>query len=169
MNPALGLVPGCTEAQARELLEKRRWYRRARCLRRIEQVWLPCQCVELGEALLLVDGYARTAIAFNQSHLKTRAIESEFPYPLNGEETLAIARESLLQWRLSRLVKRLPASSLALGGQLYYPYWAGYEESRTGNIRFRLVDALTGRPARQAIQLGFLEALRADRDPIPEA
>lgn len=166
---ALGFRPSLSKEDAQTRLQRRRWHwrwKKAPPNKAPKCVWLPCQQVTVGDpcdAVLLVNGYARTVAPLNTDSLETEPISTNFPYPLSDKETLQLCQDALLQWRLGRLIQRSSNRTLHLGTLVYHPYWVALREvGRNGKrLRFRMLDALTGKTAAQAVSLGFLEALKA--------
>lgn len=158
---AEGFVPLCDGETARQFMQRRRWFRRPPALLKLEQIWLPCQMVHLSKAVLLVHGYGRCVTVLSDEVSDREVVGEAVSYPLTASQSLELARETLVQWRLNRMVRAASPEDLQLGEIVHLPYWVGYESGRGDAIRYRMVDGLTGRPAVQAIRLGFLEALQA--------
>ncbi len=161
-----------TAAEATALQRPRfRFYRRPRPAfeRSPELIHLPCRKVSLGlsrdsKPMFLVNAYAGLVNPIDDEGFSRERIVAEFSYSLDEDETLRRVRESLVQWRLARLVRSRESLDPRVDDVVHYPYWVVYQaKGRPGSSRlqFRMVDALTGRSAPQPVRLGFLEALRA--------
>ncbi|MDP7050423.1 MAG: hypothetical protein QF600_00710 [Verrucomicrobiota bacterium] len=113
---------------------------------------------------ILVDGYRREARHMREEELPLNDRPGgvdEFPYPLDKEETVEIARNYLSSLRLARAfsagVTFAPAP--AIQHVVQYPFWVVYRGARGGAVLFDMVDGLTGRRGGTLAKGAFLAAL----------
>ena len=87
----------------------------------------------------------------------------EFPYPLDREETVEIARNYLSSLRLARAFSAGVTFSPAPAIQrvIQYPFCVVYRGARRGAVLFDMVDGLTGRRGGTLAKQAFLAALHS--------
>ena len=139
---------------------------------KIETIWLPFCLLRFrledyglqNGFFILVDGYARLARQMDSADLtRTDRPEAvnEFPYPLDQEETIEIARDYLYTLRMARV---LP-SGVTFGQVptieqvIQYPFLVVYRRSILGGVTFDLVDGLSGKRVGALVGQAFIAAL----------
>lgn len=87
----------------------------------------------------------------------------EFPYPLDREETVEIARNYLSSLRLARVFSAGVTFSQAPAIQrvIQYPFCVVYRGGRGGAVLFDMIDGLTGRRGGTLAKQAFLAALHS--------
>ncbi len=113
---------------------------------------------------ILVDGYRREARHMKEDELPLSdrpSCAEEFPYPLNREDTVSIARDFIASLRMSRALS--PGVELARDPEvrhvIQYPFCVVYRRGRGDTVRFEMVDGLTGKRGGTLAKQAFLEAL----------
>ena len=115
---------------------------------------------------ILVDGYRREARHMREEELPLSdepGGADEFPYPLDREETVEIARNYLSSLRLARAFSAGVTFSPAPAFQrvIQYPFCVVYRGGRGGAVLFDMVDGLTGRRGGTLAKQAFLAALHS--------
>ena len=113
---------------------------------------------------ILVDGYRREARHMREEELPLGDRPDgadQFPYPLDGGETLEIARNYLSSLRLARAFSAgvTFARAPAIQHVVQYPFCVVYRGARGGTVLFDMVDGLTGRSGGTLAKQAFLAAL----------
>ena len=118
---------------------------------------------------ILVDGYRREARHMKEDELPLNDRSScaeEFPYPLNGEDTVSIARDFIASLRMSRALS--PGVELARDPEvrhvIQYPFYVVYRRGGGDTVRFEMVDGLTGKRGGALAKQAFLEALHGSSE-----
>ena len=117
---------------------------------------------------ILVDGYRRAAL-----HIKDKGLSlthrpdgiEEFPYPLDREETVQIARSYLSSLRMARTF----SPGVTFGREpeikqiIQYPFCVVYRQAAGCTVKFDMVDGLTGKRGGTLTNQAFLSALYEEK------
>ena len=119
---------------------------------------------------ILVDGYRREARHMKEAELRLsdRPDDAEeFPYPLDREETLEIARNYISSLRMARTFS--PGVTFgrepAIKHIIQYPFCVVYRRAAGGSVKFDMVDGLTGKRGGTLANQAFLVALYEENRP----
>jgi len=113
---------------------------------------------------ILVDGYRREARHMKEAELRLSDRHNdaeEFPYPLDREETLEIARNYISSLRMARTF----SPGITFGREpiikhvIQYPFCVVYRRAAGGSVKFDMVDGLTGKRGGTLANQAFLAAL----------
>ena len=122
---------------------------------------------------ILVDGYRREARHMKEAELRLsdRPDDAEeFPYPLDREETLEIARNYISSLRMARTFS--PGVTFgrepAIKHVIQYPFCVVYRRAGGGSVKFDMVDGLTGKRGGTLANQAFLAALYEENPAIIE-
>ena len=122
---------------------------------------------------ILVDGYRREARHMKEAELRLsdRPDDAEeFPYPLDREETLEIARNYISSLRMARTF----SPGVTFGREpvikhvIQYPFCVVYRRAAGGSVKFDTVDGLTGKRGGTLANQAFLAALYEENPAIIE-
>jgi hypothetical protein len=113
---------------------------------------------------ILVDGYSRAARHMKEEELPLTGKpdgDEEFPYPLDREETVKIARSYLSSLRMARTFS--PSVTFdrepTIKHIIQYPFCVVYRRAGGGSVTFNTVDGLTGKRGGTLANQAFLAAL----------
>ena len=122
---------------------------------------------------ILVDGYRREARHMKEAELRLsdRPDDAEeFPYPMDREETMEIARNYISSLRMARTFS--PGVTFgrepAIKHVIQYPFCVVYRQAAGGSVKFDMVDGLTGKRGGTLANQAFLAALYEENPAIIE-
>ncbi|MEE1551539.1 MAG: hypothetical protein V1244_07960 [Nitrospinaceae bacterium] len=122
---------------------------------------------------ILVDGYRREARHMKEAELRLsdRPDDAEeFPYPMDREETMEIARNYISSLRMARTFS--PGVTFgrepAIKHVIQYPFCVVYRQAAGDSVKFDMVDGLTGKRGGTLANQAFLAALYEENPAIIE-
>jgi hypothetical protein len=122
---------------------------------------------------ILVDGYRREARHMKEAELRLsdRPDDAEeFPYPMDREETMEIARNYISSLRMARTFSPGVTFGLepVIKHVIQYPFCVVYRQAAGDSVKFDMVDGLTGKRGGTLANQAFLAALYEENPAIIE-